>query len=39
MRIIGTLEALLDSWDRSHTITVNLLRAVPAEAMDLKPAA
>lgn len=39
MRIIGTLDALLDSWDRNNTITVNLLRAVPADAMDLTPAA
>ena len=37
MRIIGTLDALLDSWDRNNTITVNLLRAVPADALDLKP--
>lgn len=29
------LEALLDSWDRNNTITTNLLRAVPADAMDL----
>ena len=33
------LDALLDSWDRNNTITVNLLRAVPADAMDLTPAA
>lgn len=33
------LDALLDSWDRNNTITVNLLRAVPADAMDLSPAA
>ena len=32
------LEALLDSWDRNNVITVNLLRAVPPDAMDLKPA-
>lgn len=32
------LEALLDSWDRNNVITVNLLRAVPAELMDLTPA-
>jgi hypothetical protein len=30
------LEALLDSWARNNTITINLLRAVPADAMDLK---
>ena len=28
------LEALLDSWDRNNTITVNLLRAVPDGTMD-----
>lgn len=32
------LEALLDSWDRNHTITVNLLRAVPPDALDLRAA-
>jgi len=32
------LNALLDSWDRNNTITVNLLRSVPADAMDLQPA-
>ena len=32
------LDALLDSWDRNNIITVNLLRAVPEDAMDLKPA-
>ena len=31
------LEALLDSWHRNNLITTNLLRAVPADAMDLKP--
>ena len=31
------LDALLDSWDRNNTITINLLRAVPKDAMDLKP--
>jgi uncharacterized damage-inducible protein DinB len=30
-------DALLDSWDRNNTITVNLLRALPDEAMDLTP--
>jgi uncharacterized damage-inducible protein DinB len=29
------LEALLDSWDRNNTITVNLLRAVPDKTMDV----
>ena len=28
------LEALLESWDRNNTITVNLLRAVPDGTMD-----
>jgi uncharacterized damage-inducible protein DinB len=32
------LEALLDSWDRNNTITVNLLRAVAPGDLDLKPA-
>ena len=32
------LDALLDSWDRNNIITVNLLRSVPPDAMDLKPA-
>ena len=31
------LEALLDSWNRNNIITTNLLRTVPADAMDLKP--
>ena len=31
------IEVLLDSWDRNNTITVNLLRAVPDDAMDLRP--
>jgi uncharacterized damage-inducible protein DinB len=35
----GPLEALLDSWDRNNTITINLLRLVPADAMDLTPIA
>jgi len=30
------LEALLDSWDRNNTILLNLLRAIPESAMDLK---
>lgn len=29
------LDALLDSWDRSNRILVNLLRAVPADALEL----
>jgi uncharacterized damage-inducible protein DinB len=32
------LDALLDSWDRNNTITVNLLRALPEESMDLRAA-
>jgi uncharacterized damage-inducible protein DinB len=32
------LDALLDSWDRNNAITVNLLRAIPEDAMDLTPA-
>lgn len=32
------LDALLDSWDRNNTITVNLLRSIPDDAMDLTPA-
>ena len=31
------LGALLDSWMRNNTITINLLRAVADDAMDLKP--
>ena len=31
------LDALLDSWDRNYTITINLLRSIPDEAMDLTP--
>ena len=31
------LVALLDGWERNNTITTNLLRAVPDDAMDLKP--
>lgn len=30
------LDALLDSWDRSNTILVNLLRVLPEGALDLK---
>lgn len=30
------LAAILDSWDRSNTILINLLRLVPAELMDLR---
>ena len=31
------LEALLDAWDRNNTITVNLLHAVPEDAMEFTP--
>ena len=30
------LETLLDSWDRNNTILLNLLRAIPESAMDIK---
>jgi len=30
------LSALLDSWDRNNTILVNLLRALPQDALELK---
>ena len=33
------LEVLLDSWDRNNTILVNLLRALPEGAWDVRPAA
>lgn len=33
-----TLEALLDSWDRNNTILLNLLRAIPDGAMDIRAA-
>ena len=32
------LNALLDSWDRNNTIVINLLRALPPEAMQVRPA-
>ena len=31
------LPALLDSWDRNNTILINLLRALPEDALTLKP--
>lgn len=31
------LEALLDSWDRNNTIVINLLRALPEDALDIRP--
>jgi uncharacterized damage-inducible protein DinB len=30
-------DALLDSWDRNNTILVNLLRALPDGALDIRP--
>jgi uncharacterized damage-inducible protein DinB len=33
------LEALLDSWDRNNTILINLRRAVPDDALDIRPIA
>ncbi len=30
------LEALLDSWDRNNTIMLNLLQAIPQDALDLR---
>ena len=30
------MEALLDSWDRNNTITTNLLRAVPDDALGVR---
>ena len=32
----GLLDALLDSWDRNHAITVTLLRALPPESLGLR---
>ncbi len=31
------LAALLDAWDRNNTILVNVLRATPEGALDLRP--
>ena len=31
------LDALLDSWDRNNRILVNLLGAIPEDAMDMRP--
>ena len=33
------LGALLDSWDRNNTILVNLFRAIPDDALDVRPMA
>jgi uncharacterized damage-inducible protein DinB len=30
------LDSVLDSWDRNNTILVNLLRAIPEDALDLR---
>ena len=30
------LDALLDSWDRNNTILVNLLRALPQSALEIR---
>ncbi len=32
----GLLDALLDSWDRNNRVTVNLLRALPPDSLDLR---
>ena len=31
------LDALLDAWDRNNTILINLLHALPDDAMDARP--
>ncbi|HXI28137.1 MAG TPA: DinB family protein [Vicinamibacterales bacterium] len=31
------LDALLDAWDRNNVITVNLLRAIPEDALEIRP--
>lgn len=38
-RYATLLDAILDSWDRNNAILVNLLRALPEGAMDLRTAA
>ena len=35
----GVLAALLNAWDRNNTILINLLRAIPEDALDLCPMA
>src|SRR5580692_3925020 len=30
------LEALLDSWDRNNTILINLLHAIPQDALEIR---
>jgi uncharacterized damage-inducible protein DinB len=34
----AVLDALLDAWRRNNTIVVNLLRALPENALDIRPA-
>jgi uncharacterized damage-inducible protein DinB len=36
--LVNLLDALIDSWNRNNTIVLNLLRALPADAMDLRAA-
>ena len=36
---LNVLDALLDSWTRNNTITLNLLRAIPTEDLDIRPMA
>lgn len=36
MNAEALLDALLDAWDRNHTITVNLLRSLPPGTLDLR---
>ena len=31
------LDGLLDAWDRNNVITVNLLRAIPEDALEIRP--
>ena len=33
------LDALLDAWDRNNRITINLLRAIPKDDLDIRPTA
>jgi uncharacterized damage-inducible protein DinB len=33
------LNALFDAWDRNNRITINLLRAIPKEDLDIRPMA
>lgn len=36
---MALLDDLLDSWDRNNVILVNLLRAVPEDALEIRPMA